>query len=88
MSFGTVKIGTASVKYSELAAKRLFLEFCDRRTDRNRNQDSDLKSNDSDVDTGNVLVVTLNGNSSELGASLTKVNNTIKYNPSELINIE
>ena len=45
-------------------------------------QDSDLKSNDSDVDTGNVLVVTLNGNSSELGASLTKANNTIKYNPS------
>ena len=33
-------------------------------------QDSDLKSNDSDVDTGNVLVVTLNGNSSELGASI------------------
>ena len=74
---------TASIKYSELAAADIVsgVLVTDEQTEIEI-QDSDLKSNDSDVDTGNVLVVTLNGNSSELGASLTKANNTIKYNPS------
>ncbi|MEC7223030.1 MAG: tandem-95 repeat protein, partial [Verrucomicrobiota bacterium] len=73
----------ASLKYSELSAADIVsgVIVTDELTEIVI-QDSVIKSNDTDVDTGNTLTLSLNKDLSELGAALTKVNDTIKYNPS------